>query len=276
MGILVKLLSMGYTKITSASNKHIRDAVLIRQRRAMLRHTAFLIEGPHILGMAVRAGVQIREIFASEEFINNNELQAMLKKTTAPVFEVSPHILQKIADTETPQGIVAVAGYKEPWRLATLHLTEIPLLVVLDAIQDPGNLGTIIRTADAAGADAVILMPGSCDAFMPKVIRATAGSMFNLPLVYAEPDMLADWLRQKGIRLAVTAAKAEMTIYEADLGSPLAIAFGNEARGISNELGKAADQAFSIPIHGRAESLNVAGAAAICLYEAVRQRNADR
>jgi len=262
---------MRYTKITSAANQQIKDILQIREKRAKFRHTAFLIEGTHLVEMALNAQVRIKEVFATEEFINAKEHQGMFKKITAPVFEVSGQILKKITDTETPQGIVAVAGY-ELGTLNTLSFKAAPLLVVLDAIQDPGNLGTIIRTADAAGADAVILMPGSCDAFMPKVIRATAGSIFNLPVVYAEPDTLSDWLGEKKIPLSVTAADAGKTVFETDLRGGIAVAFGNEAHGVSDQLRRAADLSFSIPILGSAESLNVATSAAICLYEVVRQR----
>jgi len=257
-------------KITSSANKHIRDIIQIRETRAKFRHAAFLVEGPHLVEMAFSAGVQIKEVFVTETFINTKEHQALLGKITTAIYEVSEQLLNKITDTETPQGIVAVAGYK-PGTLDTLTLKESPLLAVLDAIQDPGNLGTIIRTSDAAGADAVILLPGSCDAFMPKVIRATAGSIFNLPLIYAEPDALLDWLHKKNIQLAVTAADAGKTVFEADLSRGLAIAFGNEAHGISDHLRKAADLSLNIPILGKAESLNVATSAAICLYETVRQ-----
>ncbi|MDP2157456.1 MAG: RNA methyltransferase [Nitrospirota bacterium] len=266
---------MRYTKITSATNQHIRDIIQIREKRAKFRHTAFLVEGPHLVEMALNAGVQIKEVFVTEAFMNTNEHQDMFRKITGTVFEVPEQILEKITDTETPQGIVAVAGY-EPGTLDTLSLKATPLLVVLDAIQDPGNLGTIIRTADAAGADAIILLPGSCDAFMPKVIRATAGSIFNLPLIYAEPDTLVDWLSKKKIQLAVTAAAAGKTVFEAYLSDSIAIAFGNEAHGISDHLRKAADIFLNIPILGKAESLNVASSAAICLYEAVRQRKVQQ
>jgi len=261
---------MRIVKITSATNQHIKDVTQIREKRAKFRHSAFLVEGPHLFEMALNAGVKIKEVFATEEFMNTKEHQYMLKKITDYVFQVTEQILKKITDTETPQGIVAVVGY-EPGTLDTLPLKVTPLLVVLEAIQDPGNLGTIIRTADAAGADAVILLPGCCDAFMPKVIRATAGSMFNLPLIYAEAATLVDWLHKKKIQLAVTAADAGKTVFEADLSNGIAIAFGNEAHGVSNHLRKAADLLLNIPILGKAESLNVATSVAICLYEAVRQ-----
>lgn len=262
---------MRYSKITSAANQHIRNVIQIREKRAKFRHAAFLIEGPHLVEMALNAGVQIKEVFATEALINARASQSMLMKITETVFEVTEQIMKKITDTETPQGIAAIAGY-EPSTLDTLPLNATPLLVVLDAIQDPGNLGTIIRTADAAGADAVILLPGSCDAFMPKVIRATAGSLFTIPLVYSEPDIVVDWLHNKKIQLAATAADAAKTLFDADLSRGIAIAFGNEAHGVSEQLRKSADIFLNIPILGKAESLNVATSAGICLYEAVRQR----
>ncbi|MBI5076630.1 MAG: RNA methyltransferase [Nitrospirae bacterium] len=264
---------MRTVKISSAANQYIKDVIQIREKRAKFRHAAFLVEGPHLVEMALASGSQIKEVFVTEAFINAKEHRALMGKIAAAIFEVSEQLLEKITDTETPQGIVALAGYK-PDTLDTLTLKETPLIVVIDAIQDPGNLGTIIRTADAAGADAVILLPGSCDAFMPKVIRATAGSLFNIPIVYAEPAAFVDWLSKRNIQLAVTAADAEKTIFEADLSGNIAIAFGNEAHGVSDQLRKAADLSLNIPILGKAESLNVATSAAICLYEAVRQRKA--
>ena len=147
-----------------------------------------------------------------------------------------------------------------------------PLLVVSDGIQDPGNLGTIIRTADAAGADGVVILPGTCDVYMQKTIRATAGSLFNIPVTHAAVDELLDWLRAHKINLAVTASGAEKSFFEADLNKPVAFVFGNEAQGVQEDLKRAADMVLSVPIYGKAESLNVAASAAVCLYEAVRQR----
>lgn len=265
---------MRYIKITSASNQHVKDAVQIREKPAKFKHEAFLIEGPHLVEMALAAGVQIREVFASEAFVSAKEHQGILNKIAKikeAVFEVSEQVLQKLTDTETPQGIAAIAGYL-PKTLADLPHSANPFYVVLDAIQDPGNLGTIIRTADAAGVDAVILLPGCCNAFSPKVIRSTAGSIFTIPIVYAESDTLLSWLRTRQVQLAVTDVSADNNIFKSDLRKAVAIVFGNEAHGVSSRLKMAADSFITIPILGKAESLNVATSAAICLYEGVRQR----
>jgi TrmH family RNA methyltransferase len=268
---------MKYAKITSAANQRVRDAVRTREKRVRSGHNAFLLEGPHLVEMALSAGVRIREVFVTGALISQKEHQDLMGrvlKTTDLIFEVSDQVLNKISSTETPQGMAAVADYG-PGSLSELSFHTNPLVVVVDTIQDPGNLGTIIRTADAAGADAVIVLPGSCDVFMPKVIRATAGSIFNIPVVNADPEALLTLLRANRIRLAVTAAGAETSLYDTDLSGPVAVAFGNEARGVSSKLKKAADFSLSIPIFGRAESLNAATSAAICLYEIVRQRGSS-
>ena len=265
---------MQYKKITSAANRHIREAIQIRERKTKFRHAASLIEGPHLLEMAVNGGSRISEVFATEAFICKKEHQGFLRRMASSagvIFEVTNQVMDRITDTDTPQGIAAVVSFK-PVKPGELALQHTALFVVIDGIQDPGNLGTIVRTADAAGADAMFLLPGTCDAFMPKVIRATAGSIFNIPLVAEEPDSLMAWLRERKILLAITAADAEKDIYSTDLSVPLAIAFGNEARGVSSRLRMGADLSVRIPIFGKAESLNVATSAAICLYEVVRQK----
>ena len=269
---------MRYLKITSTANQHIKNAIQIREKRATYKHSAFLIEGPHLVATALEADIKIREVFAADVFLNKKENRGLLQglsRRAGQVFEVTDQVLRKITETETPQGVVAVVSYTPPG-LHELSFRADPFLVVIDGIQDPGNLGTIIRTADAAGTDAVILLPGTCDAFMPKAVRATAGSIFHLPVVYAEPEALTPWLRENNIRLVVTAADAEKTIYEADLSGPLSMVFGNEAHGVSSQLKKTGHLSLRIPIFGNAESLNVATAAAICLYEGVRQRAGHR
>ena len=269
---------MRYAKITSTANQHIKDAIQIREKRATFKHSAFLIEGPHLVATALEADIKIRKVFAIDAFLNKKEHKGLLQglsRKAGQVFEVTDQVLRKIADTETPQGVVAVVSYTPP-ELHELSFKTEAFLVVIDGIQDPGNLGTIIRTADAAGTDAVILLPGACDAFMPKAIRATAGSIFHVPVVYSEPEGLTAWLRQNSIRLVVTAVDAEKTIYEADLSGPLSMVFGNEAHGVSSQLKKTGPLSLRIPIFGNAESLNVATAAAICLYEGIRQRTGHR
>jgi len=262
---------MRYKKITSLSNPLVREAMRIKEGRGSERH-AILIEGHRLLEMARASDAGIRKIFFTEAYRSGHEgFLGQLPEKAAELIETTEHILSKIADTETPQGIVAEASYKRH-KLHELSLQRSPLIVVCDGIQDPGNLGTIIRTADAAGADAVVFLPGTCDPFMPKAVRASAGSIFNIPVLFSEPAALMEWLRKKSISLMVSDVHASPSIYDTDMRKPLAFVFGNEAFGVSEYLKGRSDMRVSIPIPGKAESLNVATSAAICLYEAVRQR----
>ncbi|HYQ47605.1 MAG TPA: RNA methyltransferase, partial [Thermodesulfovibrionales bacterium] len=244
---------MRFNRITSVANRHVKDAVQIREKRSRFRHDAFVIEGPHLLEAALNSGTGFLGVFVAESFANKKEHQGILRRiagTTEHIYEVTEPVLSRITDTETPQGIAAVVSYRMR-ELRELVLQEPPFIVVIDRVQDPGNVGTIIRTADAAGADAVVLLPGTCDAFMPKTIRSTAGSIFHVPIIVSEEDRLLEWLRGKHITLAVTAGDAEKVIYDADLSGPLAMVFGNEAHGVSSRLRTSAGTALRIPIFGK-------------------------
>lgn len=265
---------MDYIKITSASNPKIKEALDIKNRQNKYRNNAFIIDGLHLIEMALASNNKINKVFFTDKFSSRKEGQTLLmqlSKKASEIFEVKEYMLNKLTDTETPQGIAAIASY------TTKNLTEItfkamPFLVIVDGIQEPGNLGAIIRTADAANADAVIILQGTCDVFMQKTLRATAGSIFNIPIACAETNALLKWVTSKKISLIATVAAAEKSIFDADLKKAVAFAFGNEAHGISDKIKNNADLTLRIPIIGKAESLNVAASAAICLYETIRQR----
>ncbi|MGC2063416.1 MAG: RNA methyltransferase [Thermodesulfovibrionales bacterium] len=261
-------------RITSSANPHIREMLSILRRRTEAGDRFFLIEGIHLVEMALDADAAIKEVFFTTQFDAKEEGVRLLNRLAAGgirLVEVTGQIMSRLTDTETPQGIVAVVRHQAK-RLGDLRLSSRPLLVVLDRIQDPGNLGTIIRTSDAASAAAVLLLPSTCDPFMQKTIRSTAGSIFNIPVIQAGLDELTAFLGLAEVKLAVASADAPSSLYEADLSGPIALVFGNEAQGVSSEVKEAADLSFRVPIIGKAESLNVATAAAVCVYEAVRQR----
>lgn len=263
--------AMLHQRITSAANPHIKDMVKARSRPSA---GAFFIEGPHLVGAAIHSAAAIREVFFSPSFASSDEgaeLMPQLSRKAGRVFEVTDAVMKKLSDTEAPQGVLALTSLPTA-RLADLSPGANPLITVIEGVQDPGNVGTIIRLADAAAGDIVIVLHGSCDPYMPKAVRATAGSIFNIPVIRARTDECLDWLRLRKITLAVTSAKGNQSIFAASLAGPVAFAFGNEAKGISKTLGDAADMTINIPIYGRAESINVATAAAVCLYEAARQR----
>jgi len=269
---------MKFIKITSLSNPIIKEALKIRQKRSKYRQEAFLIEGPHLVEAAA-SNAEIKRVFFTDDFSSKKEGQKILRRLYSKIkdkakdnfVQISNHIFSRLSDTEAPQGILAAASYKL-FKLDEVFFNDIPFLVVCDGIQDAGNLGTIIRASDAVGADAVVMLPDTCDAFNPKSIRATAGSLFNMPIIYSEIDRFLDYIKLKKIRLFATDVHAGLPIYELDFKGPISIVFGNEARGVSERLRENADGLANIPIIGKAESLNVAMAASVCLYEVVRQR----
>ncbi|KJU87328.1 tRNA/rRNA methyltransferase SpoU [Candidatus Magnetobacterium bavaricum] len=254
--------------ITSVSNPRIKEAILIKKRHVFYKNEAFLAEGLKVVLMALDAGAGIKRLFytsdnaASIERINTGAFETI---------EVSGHVIDKLSDTQTPQGVIAIVRKDVP-PLQELVIDTTALVVVCDRVRDPGNCGAIIRTADALGASAVVVLPQTCNPFSPKVVRATAGSIFNLPVVYASAEELLSWVRQRAITLAVTTPHAGTTINKANLALPLALVVGEEAAGIDPGLIDRAALSVNIPMIGGAESLNVATCIAICLYEAQRQR----
>ena len=260
---------MRYKKITSTSNPLIVKALKEKKSRPQ---NALMVEGPRLLEMALASGANIGMVFFTEDYRGKSRhFLTQVSKKAADLIETTEQIISKLADTETPQGIVADISVKAR-QLSELVASDNSMVVICDGIQDPGNLGTIVRTADAAGADALIILPGTCDPFMPKAVRATAGSIFNIPVVFAGPVQTVEWLRKGSITIVAADAHASESIYDADLRKSTAFIFGNEAAGVSDYLREKSDMNLSVPIPGRAESLNVSASAAICLFEAVRQR----
>ncbi len=261
--------------ITSPANPLIKGVLEIKERRGRHGGAAFLIEGRHLIEMSLASPyASLKQVFFTEDFSSGREGRRLLKQleeTSVNLIKTSKLVMEKLTDTETPQGIAAVMALKTV-ALDAIPFKTVPLLVVCDGISDPGNIGTIIRACDAAGADAVLLTPGTCDAFMPKAVRASAGSILTIPVLSASVAELLSFLEERRMRLYAADVHASQSLYETDFRVPAAIAFGNEAHGIGAELLKKADLRFRIPVIGRAESLNVAMAASISVYEAVRQR----
>jgi len=256
-------------RITSPDNPLIKA---LRRVKGGAGRKAFIIEGPHLIESALDASAVPLRVFFAEGF-KGRGLLLRLSAQPVEMYEIPESLIRRLSGTETPQGILAVVSLKQA-RLDELGPKERDLIAVSDGVSDPGNMGTLIRAADAAGADAVLALPGSCDPFMPKALRAAAGSVFNIPVVHADSGEFLMWAKKNGIRLVFTAGDAEMSVYEADLTGPLALVFGNESRGVSPGLRAASGTGLRVPIFGKAESLNVAVTAALCLYEARRQRRA--
>jgi len=232
------------------------------------------IEGPNLVAEAMRAGLRVEAIFAGSEKIAD-EVAAQRAMDGVDVLLVPGDALRSILVTESPQCLAALVEPRE-WTWAdVLNGPEMKaLIVVLDGIQDPGNLGTILRSAEAFGATGLICLPGTVNPWNAKAVRASAGSVFRLPLIEAEQHAALRSLSKAGVRVLTTALESAQAVDSADLAGPVALVIGNEGNGVSGELAAKADGAVTIPYPGPVESLNAAVAASVLLYEAARQRAA--
>ncbi|KXU34144.1 rRNA methyltransferase [Cephaloticoccus primus] len=261
-------------RITSLQNPRVKQLVKLRDRRPRDEAGVFLVEGYRQIRRALEKRIALRELyFCRECFLGANEdaLLAEARAAGTELVELSRHAFEKVAYRERPDGLLAVAPQ---WRreLADLQLGTAPFLLVVEGIEKPGNLGTILRSADAAGCDAVIVCDPVTDIFNPNVVRASTGVLFSVPLVVAESRTVAAWLRERGIRSAATTPHSEQLYTAADLRGPLALIMGSEQYGLSEFWMSRSDLKLRIPMAGQADSLNVAMATIITLFEAVRQR----
>ena len=259
--------------ITSSSNAKVKQVVQWQNKARERREAGiFLAEGRKLFREAPED--RIREVYLSERLWEPGCLEPDLReKLERTGYEtVSEEVFRKMSDTGTPQGILCVVKRPE-YRLEQLLDGEAPLLVVLESIQDPGNLGTVLRTGEGAGVAGVILGGDTVDVFSPKVIRATMGSIFRVPFVLSENlvETLA-LLRQRNIRIYAAHLSGEAYYDSFSFREGTAFLIGNEGNGLSPEVAGAADSLLKIPMKGRVESLNAAVAAALLMYEAMRQR----
>ncbi|OBI13004.1 RNA methyltransferase [Mycobacterium sp. E2327] len=251
------------------TERSARVAAAVKLHRHVGRRRAgrFLAEGPNLVGAAAARGL-VRDLFVTE--LASQRHAALLAKQQCPVHLVTERAAKALSDTVTPTGLVAVCDM--PVSSLEDALTDSPRLVAVPIeIGEPGNAGTLIRIADAMGAGAVVLGGHSVDPYNGKCLRASAGSIFSIPVVSA-PDAAAAVaaLRAAGLQVLATTVDGETRLDEADLATPTAWLFGAESHGLSAELAAAADRRVRIPMAGGAESLNVAAAAAICLYQSAR------
>jgi TrmH family RNA methyltransferase len=245
----------------------VAAAVKLHRHVVRRREARFLAEGPNLVEAALRRGL-VSEVFATESALGR--FGAMLADVS--VHTVTDRAAKALSETVTPVGLVAVCSLPE----TTLHdvLAKPPQLVAVAVeISEPGNAGTLIRIADAMGAGAVVLAGNSVDPYNGKCLRASAGSIFTIPVV-SEPDAVAavGMLRAAGLQVLATTVDGEVRLDDADLSGPTAWIFGPEAHGLPTELADTATHRVRIPMPGNAESLNVASAAAICLYQSARAK----
>lgn len=257
-------------ELTALNNPQVKAAAELKQKKHRQQRGLFLAEGLRTVEEAV-ASRAVESIFYTA--IEDERTRAVLEQAAAKqikLYCVSENVMKKIADTETPQGIIAVCKMQST-QLEDL-LASGKMLLVLDRVGDPGNVGTMLRTADAAGLGGLVLLQGSVDIYAPKTVRSSMGSLFHVPVLagVSEQDFIAD-AHRAGYELLVTCLDGADNLYKADLHGRLAFVMGNEANGVSAGLLAAADKRVFIPMAGRAESLNVAMAAGIVMFEALRR-----
>lgn len=263
---------MEITPVTSSANSLLKRIRLLHSASGRQKEERFLIEGAKLFDEAVKHGVTMDDVVISQSFYERGFDRHDLDEVVSKVTVVDDKLFAGLATTETPQGLVAVAHLK-PGKIDDIFGGTAPLVVIADRVQDPGNLGTMMRTALALGATGMILTKGSVDAFNPKVVRSAAGSLFALP--FAEGLSIDEGIamcRGRGLNILAFSAAGTIDLSEVDLKKPSALVLGNEANGLDERAEELADSVVSIPMADASESLNVAIANAIALYEASSQR----
>lgn len=265
---------MSFERITSTKNPRVKAAAKLRDRGARRAQGRIIVDGIREISRALDAGVMLREAFICRELCDDAEARALecrLAAANVELTELSPLVFEKLAYGERLEGIVAIAQTPAT-ELARLKLPADPLVAVLEGIEKPGNIGAVLRSADAAGVSAVVLAGGRTDLFNPNVIRASLGTVFTMPVAAAEPDEVLQWLRLQRLKVVAARVDASRLYTEAPLAGGVAIVLGAEAEGLS-EIWRCDDVlAVRLPMLGVADSLNIASAAAVLFFEALRQR----
>jgi RNA methyltransferase, TrmH family len=262
-------------RITSTQNPRVKEAIKLLEKPAARREAGLIIiEGRREITFAVKSGVKVMQLFWCPEVSDDEALNQLLVETDlelAIVIEVNIHVLEKLAYRESSQGFVAI-GIPKSITLDELQLPAAPLILVLESVEKPGNLGAMLRTADAAALDAVIICEPRCDLYNPNAIRASVGTVFTLQVVTASTEETIAFLKEKKIKTFAASLKAEKNHFDADFTGSTAFVMGTEADGLSESWHSQADEWIKIPMRGAIDSLNVSTSAAVLVFEAVRQR----
>lgn len=268
-------MNIPVTRITSVQNAKVKQWAALLDKKHRDRSGTYLIEGVHLILEAAASGAELECIVFDEERGIPAELRAGAGAlVSCEWIAAAPPILAKCTGTSTPPPIFAVVA-KRSDSPEPLYDSQ-ALVVVLDGVSDPGNVGTIIRSADAVGASAVVLGAGCADLYNPKTVRSTMGSLFHLPVLHADLRELLPEGKRRGMRLFGTSLQAEHSCYGCDWTGPTWLIMGNESKGLSPEAEQLVDETVRIPMRGKAESLNVAMATTVLLYEALRQREINK
>ena len=259
-------------QITSSKNGIIKEIKSLYKRKDRWKDQLFIIEGIKIIEEALLNNVGIKYILITDKLQSTPEGSDFYEKNkyNKNLVHITESLFKEISDTENPQGVIGVAEFQIS-NLEDLINKDNPALIFLDGLQDPGNLGTIIRTCDAFNLDGIILGEGSVDPYNSKVVRATMGSIFRIPLVISNNSLeTLSLLKERKIKILATSLEADLPIYDIDYRQGFALIIGNESKGVGLEILKLSDQLIKIPMPGSAESLNAGVAASIIMYEAMK------
>lgn len=267
--------------ITSLQNARVKNAVRLRDRRHREKQGRFPIDGTRELLRAIRAGLRLLEVFVCEPLCQSEDARRALGELSeltaggCEIFHVSKPVFEKLAFGDRAEGLLAVAQTPTPG-LSDLKLPDSPLVAVLEGVEKPGNVGAVLRTADAAGLSAVIVADGRTDLFNPNAIRASLGTIFTMPVCSADAEETLNWLRRN--ELAIHAARVDGSVpyTDVDYRHPTAIVLGSETEGLSDVWRSDDVTPIRLPMLGVGDSLNVSATAAVLFYEAIRQRETPR
>lgn len=255
-------------EIISKENEKIKYTKSLLKSKTRYSENKYIIEGYRIITQALDCNANIDYIVFNDDFVNKKEFIIIdtLKSRNIPIYKTTNKLFKDLVDTENTQGILAVINAKED-KLKDLIKDETKFVVILDRIQDPGNMGTIIRTADASGVDLIITLKGSVDIYNPKVIRSTMGSIFNMKTISLNEEDAMKALKDNGFNIVSSYLDTENYYNNVGYGNKVALVIGNEANGINDKIIEKSDILVKIPIYGSAESLNAAISAGILMYE---------
>jgi len=258
------------TVITSTHNPKIKSLLALEKPRERRKQQLFIIEGKKEIGLALEAGYRIGNLFYCVDLFPETDLKS-LGLDDKFLVPVTQEVFDKIAIGENSGGVIAVAEMKAH-RLDEIKLSPNPLVLILESVEKPGNLGAILRTADAAGIDAVIICDPQTDFYNPNVIRSSLGCVFTKAIASATSEEAIEWLKKNNLNIYGTYLKASRPYYEIDFTKPSAIVLGAEATGLSEAWVKNSNANIIIPMQGKIDSMNVSNAASVVVFEAVRQR----
>lgn len=267
-----------YFKITSIKNEKIKTIIKLKNKNKREKYSLFLIEGYRELLRASQSNIKIESLFICPDlFLKNNEYKLIenIQSKKIPIYNLRDDVFQKISYRDRPDGLIAIANtfnneLKDLEKI--VDRVKNPLLVVLQGIEKPGNLGTILRTCDATAVDAIIVVDPKTDIFNPNVVRASIGTLFTVPIFVSTSETILSFLKKKNIEIISTSPSSKKNYIDENFKKAVAITFGTEQTGLSEIWMKKSTKLVKIPMFGEVDSLNVATSTTILLYEAIRQR----